>query len=98
MIGPVAHRKPVIAGATGLSELSTWYLCGNAAIGYATGDSHNQMLMMNGTPPSLFSGRGGRCGVQTFSEPSFVLNSGRPSRSNASKNPRPRPNRRRSPR
>src|SRR6516165_8869400 len=34
--------------------------------------------MLKRRPPSLLSGRGGRCGVHTFTEPSFWRISGRP--------------------
>ena len=49
------------------------------AVGWSPFGSYSD-LITNGTPPSDFSGRGGRWGVQTLFWPSLPLNSGRPSR------------------
>ena len=49
------------------------------AVGWSPFGSYSDLITKR-TPPSDFSGRGGRCGVQTFSWPSSPLNSGRPSR------------------
>jgi len=53
------------------------------AVGWSPFGSYSD-LITNGTPPSDFSGRGGRCGVQIFTSPASPLNSGRPSRISAS--------------
>ena len=49
------------------------------AVGWSPFGSYSDLISKR-TPPSDFSGRGGRCGVHTLSWPSSPLNSGRPSR------------------
>ena len=49
------------------------------AVGWSPFGSYSDLITKR-TPPSDFSGRGGRCGVQILTWPSSPLNSGRPSR------------------
>jgi hypothetical protein len=53
------------------------------AVGWSPFGSYSDLISKR-TPPSDFSGRGGRCGVQILTPPSSPLNSGRPSRISAS--------------